>query len=431
MRIGLIGDNSLEFVEKLLEIWSMSDCAVIIDWRMPFAKIDELLIEAKVSLCYIEKGLIENGIVTPIHYITFVKSPNNMITKLPQNIIEKYKASYSSEEALILYSSGTTGRCKGIILSYYAITTNADMIMSYMELSSNDAIYIMKSLSHSSTIVGELLVALKSLCNIYLSATIIPPKLTLDQVEKLEITTLCLNPSLLKLYCEAEKKYNHHFSKLGAVYVSGSYLDPKTIEDFKIIFGDIPLLNVYGLTEAGPRVTAQTLNDNNVIGSVGKPIGQVQVKIENCFRKENIGLIKVKTPSCFQGYISGQAAKIDMDGWINTGDIGYLDTDGNLFVIGRHDNMMLVGSHNVFPEDIENYLMRSGLIDDCIVYSTFDSINGEKVVCKYTSPKEVRGELYEYCSKGLAPYEMPKEFQHVDRIETTYNGKKRRLIYGN
>lgn len=434
MRIGLIGDNSLGFVEKLLDIWNESNCVVIIDWRMPFSKIEELFIEASVVLCYIDEelaGKVSNVNESSISYITYEKKSSKVI-KLPQTCTKKYINSYSKKEALILYSSGTTGRCKGVILSFYAISTNADMISAYMKLAPDDAIYIAKTLSHSSTIVGELLVALKIQCNIYLSATIVPPKFTLANIEEFGITTLCLNPSLLSLYCKTEKIKRHQLTKLKAIYVSGSILEIKTIQDFHETFENIPLLNVYGLTEAGPRVTAQTVDGVNAIGSVGKPIGQVKIKIENWNEESNkqIGLIKVKTPSRFQGYVSSQSTKIDKDGWINTGDVGYLDANGNLFVVGRQDNMMLIGSHNVFPEEIENYLVQSGLIDDCIIYSISDSINGEKMVCKYVSDKEVGKKLQEYCLNGLAPYEIPKDFQRIDNIEKTYNSKKKRTFYG-
>lgn len=434
MRIGLIGDNSLEFVELLLKIWSDSNCAVIIDWRMPACRINELLLEAEVECCFIDEIYFNEDIYneSSIQYIPYKKN-SDVVVKLSERIVQQYSAEYSDKEALILYSSGTTGKNKGIILTYAAININADAICNYMSLSSVDSIYIAKTLSHSSTIVGELLVGLKSDCSIYVSSTIVPPKFALDNINDFGITTVCVNPALLLLYTKSEKFKSHPFSKLKAIYTSGSILRENHLQLVRSSIKDVKILNVYGLTEAGPRVTAQTLTDVNIDGSVGKPIKGVEVKIvkQSDIQNSDYGVIHVKTPSAFNGYVSGVGQNVDKDGWINTGDMGYLDENNNLFIVGRYDNMMLIGSHNVYPESIESILNQSDLVNDCIVYSYNDPIQGEKIICNYIADKTVSNELREYCTAVLAPYEIPKEFIRVKKIECTYNGKKSRSKYGN
>ena len=418
MRIGLIGDNSLEFIKILLQIWRDGNCAVIIDWRMPMNKTVELLIEAGVEYCYIDGILLQESIYCegmPFNFIPYTKN-GEVVTLVPTELMDGYRSEYNDAEAIILYSSGTTGKSKGVILSYNAINTNADAILKYMKLNQNDSVYIVKTLSHSSTIVGELIVALKAKCELYVSATIVPPKFVLDNIDRFKITTFCVNPSLLSLYCKSEKVKRHEFSSLKAIYVSGSLLTQIQINDAKLAFKSANLLNVYGLTEAGPRVTAQTISGNNVDGSVGKPIDGVKIKIvpRDNLSDEKYGVIMVKTPSVFYGYVSGSEAsvKVNEDGWLNTGDIGYINDNNDLVVIGRYDNMMSIGSHNVFPEDIEFIIKKSGLVEDCV------------------SCQNVNKQLYDYCFKNLAPYEVPKEFIKTDKIECTYNGKKRRAVYG-
>lgn len=434
MRIGLVGDNSLEFVELLLKIWSDSNCAVIIDWRMPACKIDELLIEAGVESCFIDVINFKEDIYhkSSIQYIPYKKN-SDVVVKLPEEIIEQYHSEYNDDEALILYSSGTTGKNKGIILTYAAINLNADSICDYMKLSSSDSIYILKTLSHSSTIVGELLVALKSGSDIYISSTIVPAKYSLDNINDLGITTFCANPALLSLYSKSEKLKPHTFPMLKTIYTSGSILEKENLQFIQNSMKKVKILNVYGLTEAGPRVTAQTLMDDNIDGSVGKPINGVKVKIvkKTDIQNSNYGVVYVKTPSAFKGYISGNYQKMDEEGWIDTGDIGYLDESKNLFIVGRYDNMMLIGSHNVYPESLESTIYESGLIDDCIVYSVKNNNLDERIVCKYTASKDVCTELRDYCISTLAPYEVPQTFIKVQKIESTCNGKKSRRTYVN
>lgn len=430
MRIGLIGDNSSVFVEKLIQIWNDGDCAVIIDWRLPFEKINYLLMLSNVEKCYIANDILPIQFdcikMNNIEYIPYTYKKER-ITYIPQNNKDTYLNNYDESEALILFSSGTTGECKGIILSFRAINNNADSIMKYMNLSSNDSIYIVKSLSHSSSVIGELLVGLKAGCKIYTSSAVTPPQILLDNIEKYEITSLALNPTLIKLLCKAGTIKKHIYSKLRAIYTSGSKLGVEVIHEFRKIFKDVPLLNVYGLTEAGPRVTAQTLFTNNVDGSVGQPINNVEIKIDPVNHTENCGEICVKTNSLYSGYVSGIDRRVSSDGWLHTGDIGYIDNNENLFVIGRKDTMIIVGAHNVFPEQIEKIVQQSGMIDDCIIYAKRDSIFGERIVCDYVLKSNLNVSLLKkYCYEQLAPYEVPKEFNRVDRIEITHSGKKKR-----
>ena len=428
-----MGDNSIEFVEHLLEIWADKNCAVLIDWRMPVKKIIELLTEAKVKKCYFDSRQIKDLDLHKIREIEciFYSSKSNLVEKFPENSMKRFIPCYSQEEAVILYSSGTTGRSKGAILSYYAINVNADSICSYMELNSSDAIYIAKTLAHSSTLVGELLVALKVKCHLYISSTIVPPRLTLDNIEKYKITTFCTNPTLLSLYSEVALKKTYSFASLKAIYTSGSILTKAQYEVAVQSFPYVSILNVYGLTEAGPRVAAQTIHAKNVSGSVGQAIKGVQIRIEHKedLNDEKYGIIQVKTPSKYLGYVSsdGQMKNLN-DEWVLTGDIGYFDEEHNLFIVGRYDNMILVGSHNVFPEDVERTILQSGIVWDCLISSVQDDLYGEKIVCRYVSNQPKEKELRKFCLAHLATYEIPQMFIRVETIPVTYNGKKSRGV---
>ena len=148
-RVALIGDNSIEYVSTLLDIWNAGDCAVLIDWRIPFQTAHEMMIEANVSKCCIESKVFSKIRTEDYPSLTFEVYNNDTTTakELPKSVYKKFRENYSVDEAVVIYSSGTTGKSKGIVLSHYAISTNADAILDYMELKDDDSIYIVKSSS--------------------------------------------------------------------------------------------------------------------------------------------------------------------------------------------------------------------------------------------------------------------------------------------
>ena len=430
MRIGLIGDNSLQFVDKLLDIWNIGACAVVLDWRIPFLSTQEMLLEAGVEKCFVSNDYYKKIDKDSIKLKIETYKSEREICLLSYEIRNKFVESYSQEEALILYSSGTTGKSKGVILSHFAINANADATIKYMSIDKKDRFYILKSLAHSSTIVCELLVCLKTKIDVVIAPTISSVTMNLKKMREYNASIVCMNPTLLSLYVLAQKTKNVEIKSLKTIYTSGSKIGENEIIKAKNVFANTNILNVYGLTEAGPRVAAQTAESRtNKNGSVGKVIENVEIKIMNkngkCSRPFQNGIIHVKTKSKYKGYVSQVSVRKSFDdNWINTGDIGYLDADGELFIMGRVDNMILVGAHNVFPEEVEKYIMTNDNVKDCIVLSQKNKGYEERMLCFYVADSDISYELLKHCKQRLSTYEIPIGFIRVDSIFVNENGKK-------
>ena len=431
-RCALIGENSIGYINTLIDIWNNGDCAVLLDWRIPFSTAVEMMIEADVRTCFIEKGLfskVENEIPNSIDFITYEKQ-NSSATLLPNCIYEKFHGNYSRNEAVVIYSSGTTGKSKGIILSHFAVNTNADAIIDYMKPTVEDCIYIAKTLSHSSTLTGELLVALKTRMKLVVAPTIVPPRYVLNNVNILGVTIICLNPTLVSMFADEYERNKYDISSLRIIYVSGSILNDRIYEKAHAIFADIPIYNVYGLSEAGPRVTAQR-TDCSKCNSVGKPIKDVEIKIVNeqgsIVSDGEYGIIHVNTPSIFDGYVIGHNKHDSLyEGWHNTGDVGYIDANGELYIINRLDDVIIIDSHKVYPSEVEKQIVEQSDVKECAVVKV--EFNGNEFMgCLYVSEKEIDRDIKDKLKSRLLAYEIPRFFLRCDALPRTKNGKISKL----
>lgn len=439
-RIAIISDNSIEYVKKIIEIWNNGDSVVLMDWRIPFPTIIKNIKLANAKFCYIEKKFASKIFEYPeIKFKVIEKTTDSCVVM--KEIVDKYQDNYSTKEAVIFFSSGTTGPAKGIRLSHKAISQNADAIIDYLKMTPKDNLFITKTLAHSSTFVGELLPALKLKCKLVVVPTIMSIRKVFNVLHNHDITMLGVNPTLLQLYGEVAIKHHVEFHSLRVISCSGSNLSKECHSNIKRIFPNTKILNVYGLSELGPRVAAQRYDDYRwTEGSVGVAIKGVKIKVVSCEGKEvkdgEKGCIHVKSEYKMMGYLEGKSArKSYYQGWFNTGDIGYVK-NGELFVTGREDDMIICGSHNVYPASVEEAILKHKNIRECVVFGYPDKLFGEKVICFYvTNDSEIKeSELREFVNKSLAEYEVPTEFLTVQVLPLTENGKiSRRLaqkLYG-
>ena len=431
-RIALIGMNSISYISHLLDIWSNGDCAVLIDWHIPYQTAIEMMKEANVKKCYLQDGLWNGEHLDADANITVspYKTSGELTFTLQSHIYEKFHANYSQSEAVIIYSSGTTGKSKGVILSHFAINTNADAIIEYMNLTTQDCIYTIRPLSHSSTLTGELLVALKTHTRLLVTTYAVPPRYILDSVKTNNVTILCLNPTLLSFLCDELSKKSYCISSLRVIYSSGAILSDSIYKNAKTTLNNTLVYNAYGLSETSPRLTVQTTDSCNT-NSVGRPIKGVEIAIidENGKKVSSgeRGIVHVKTPCLFSGYVvGGLKHKSLCDGWFNTGDIGFFDEFGELHIVGRIDDMIICDAHKVYPLDIERRVMEvPGVIDCAVSKCTYNGVN--MIGCIYVARSDSTMNIIKYLKKNLLPYEIPKRVLAVQSIPYNNRGKKDRV----
>ncbi|MEW6101282.1 MAG: AMP-binding protein [Candidatus Omnitrophota bacterium] len=344
--------------------------------------------------------------------------------------------------ASLIYTSGTTARPKGVLLSHKNICSN---FMSMRELdicSKEDNILSILPLHHAYAFMVSLAVPLflgatVTFCPVSfkpadLSRVIREGKVTLfaavPQIfflihkgvyEQIKRIPLLLRPVFL---IPIIFKLRSVFGRSLRLLVSGgARLEPKVGRSLQFLLG-VKLIEGYGLTETSPIVTLNPLKKIK-FGSVGKPVPDVRVKIDNP-DSQGIGEVLIKGPNVMQGYFkmpeeTNAALK---DGWFHSGDLGYLDKDGYLFLAGRLKEVIVLASgKNIYPEELEAYFLNSPYVKEICILPKKEEIFGEKRELLYAI---VVPDL-EYFQKKNEPNIEPKVHWELENLSSRLPAYKR------
>lgn len=435
-RVVILCENGVSFLVAILGVLLAGAIAVPIDPQMPYELIQYAVNNVKAKVACIS-GTNSIRKIEDHYKRTDMDGFEFLFEKMGdwqvKSDIHSYLGKYSSENdpAFILFSSGTTGAAKGVVLTHKAILNNVKAIIEYMNPTSNDTFYISKTMAHASTLTGEVVVSLMAGAKLICKNPLVSPKTVLKRIESLKPSIICVNPTILRLILRAKQGKND-LSSIRLLYTSGDVADKKLLLEAQNMFSHSRILNVYGLTEAGPRVTAQRCGDEINYGSVGRPIKGVNVIVRDkngiVCKPDEIGTIFVKTSSLMLGYWEDYTAtnKKIICGELKTDDLGYVDEAGELYVLGRADDMIIRGAHNIDPCRVENIVRKIPGIDNCVIFGIPDELNGKRLVCAFEKEENhavSKKDIISHCSRFLLPYEIPQELYEWSKIPTTSSGK--------
>ncbi|MCH7488812.1 MAG: AMP-binding protein, partial [Chloroflexi bacterium] len=192
-----------------------------------------------------------------------------------------------------------------------------------------------------------------------------------------------------------------------------------------------PVVQTYGLTEAASQVTTMPPGDSRP-GSAGRPLFTTEVRIENAndaaVAAGETGEIVVRGPTVTPGYLNNPDATAQAlrDGWLHTGDIGYVDTDGYLYVLDRRDDLIVSGGENVYPTEVEEALCAHPAVLEAAVISLPDEEWGARVAAAVALRDGATADVNEltaFCRRRLAAYKTPREIRFVDELPRNAAGK--------
>lgn len=350
---------------------------------------------------------------------------------IKKGVIKKPPYNMPDGIALIMCTSGTTGKPKGVMIKTEGLITNVIDISKYFCVLETDRVLIARPLFHCAVLTGEFLLSLFCGADIHFLNEKYNPQKVLKIMGTDKITVMGGTPNLF-FHISRFMTKNKTNVEMRLLAISGECMTSEVAKCIRSAFPDTDIFHVYGLTEASPRVSylpAQYFDEYPE--SVGVPLEHVSYKIVND-KGEMVnngieGQLYVKGISIMAGYYAQdeKTREVLSEGWLKTKDIALINKKGFLVIKGRQDDMIIKAGMNVYPSEIEDLIKKSWLFDEVVVFGV-KSRMGDKIIIYVVPSKEVtltKKELVNTILELIPSYQYPDDIKFVDKIPKTASQK--------
>ncbi len=334
-----------------------------------------------------------------------------------------------NDVAVCLYTSGTTGRPKGALLTHGNLVSNVESFHQIAPCDERDLFLCILPLFHSFAASVLMLFPLSIGAGIVLEPRFAPEQ-ALRGIAERGVTVFAAVPSMYAVWAQLPP-LDIDLSSVRFAVSGGAPLPMEILHRFEERYG-IPIYEGYGLTEASPVLTENPPLGPRKVGSVGKPLPNVELRVVDAEGKDvptgEVGEIVARGPNIMLGYLNEPeaTAKVLKDGWLYSGDLGRQDADGYFYILDRRKDLIIVGGLNVYPREVEETLATHPAVADVAVVGVPDSMRGEApkayVVLKPGVPATKR-ELLRFLRERLASFKVPRELELCQSLPRTISGK--------
>ncbi|WP_050182732.1 fatty acid--CoA ligase family protein [Domibacillus robiginosus] len=333
------------------------------------------------------------------------------------------------DTAVILYTSGTTGRSKGAMLTHKNIYSNARDVAQYLRITKADTVITVLPMFH----VFCLTVMLNAPIVCGAEMIILPafsPKEVFEAAKKHKATVFAGVPTMYAFLLQHSIVHPADFSSVRLCISGGASMPVSLLREFEEKF-HIRVSEGYGLSEASPVTCFNPLDRPRKAGSVGCSIPNVENKIVNELGEEieigQVGELIVRGPNVMKGYykMPEETAAALRDGWLYTGDLARQDDEGYFYIVDRKKDLIIVGGYNVYPREVEEVLYEHPDIIEAAVVGAPDSYYGEEVLAFIVRKGDSLTEekVRRYCEEKLVSYKVPKSIEFLQELPKNTTGK--------
>ncbi|PCI11255.1 hypothetical protein COB72_01565 [bacterium] len=427
-RVGMLIPTSGVFAAAAYGVWIGGRTAVPMNYLLDEKTLNYVIKDCGCDLIIASRKLIEHiGFIPKVKTIVYLEDID--FKSLPSPRLPKFAA--TNDLAVVLYTSGTSGKPKGVMLSHGNLLSNASQLHEHIHVGKSDVFLGILPQFHSFGLTGLTLMPMLFGCKAVYTARFVPKKIV-GLIKKHRPSIYLAIPSMYNAMLTVKDATAEDFASFRLLISGGEPLP----EDVRTRFADRfnqPIVEAYGLTETAPGTNVLLPSDDRA-GTVGRALPGVDLRIVNPANGQVLphstdGELRIKGPNVMQGYLGLEEETreaFDANGYFKTGDMAQIDADGFLKITGRIKEMMIVGGENVFPREIEEILNAHPAVHDSGVIGQTDSMRGE-VPIGFIELEEDQtvdlGEIKQWCRDRLPGYKVPKRIEIIDALPRNGTGK--------
>ncbi len=441
-RVGYLGKNSDLFFQVVFGCAKAGAVLVGVSWRLSRAEVAYILNDSGAEILFVEPEFVELGAAVKdqcpsLRSIVcmsedFTAWRDTAAGSRPEVSI------HEDEVAIQMYTSGTTGHPKGVQLPHRAFFVmrrqppNDDM--QFDEWTEQDVNLVAMPSFHIGGVGWGIAGVKAGACNIVLRE--FDAAAVLEMIRRYRVTKLFLVPTAMRLVIQQPEARQTDFSSLRYITYAASPIPLDLLREALEVFR-CGFVQLYGMTETTGGATYLPPGDHDIMGnermrSAGKPFPGVTLKIVDreghSLPPRQLGEICIRSPANMIGYwhLPEETRRTLIDGYVHSGDVGYLDEDGYVYVVDRAKDMIISGAENICPADVENALLSHPAVADVAVIGVPDERWGEavKAIVVLKPGRAATGqELIAHCRGSIAGFKLPKSVDFVDELPRNASGK--------
>jgi len=454
-RVAVLQTNCNQYVEAYYATATLGATFVPLNYRAKPPELEYMITAANSKVLFVGDRYVElvNELKPQLgcveKYVSIETRHDDMVhydDVLAQGSPDVEEVEVDEEDlAILMYTSGTTSLPKGVMLTYGGFTNYVTGTVEMADGTPRGTSLLCAPLYHIAGAMN-IMTALWSGRKIAVLRQF-DTKDWLETVQREQVTHAFVVPTMLKQLIDHPEFSDYDLSSLQNVSYGGAPMAFPVIRKAIELFPDTTgFVNAFGQTETNSTLTVLGPDDHKLNGtpeevernlkrltSVGKPLPDVEVQVRDDDNAEmpanEIGEVVIRTPRVMKGYAnqeSATAALLDDDSWLHTRDMGYIDEDGYVYLVGRKDDIIIRGGENIAPAEIEAVLHAHPAVDEAAIIGAPDEDWGQKIVAFVAlRPGQTAGadDIGEFCKSRLASFKKPQEINFLDELPKNPLGK--------